>query len=465
MIDKDKLTIKNTLKHLKDKDFSCVDLVSSYLTEINLKNKDINAYLEVFDDCISSAKEVDKKISEGVWSALLGIPFSIKDNILIEGHISSASSLMLKNFKAPYDASVIKKLKDAGALFLGRVNMDEFAMGGSTENSAFGVTKNPYDLDRVSGGSSGGSSASVASGMALASLGSDTGGSVRQPASFCGVVGLKPTYGSVSRNGLMAMGSSLDVIGPIAKTVTDTEIIFNTIKGKDFFDSTSFEGVSDFKKVSKIGIPYSLFDGVDKDVLENFNNSVSRLKDLGFEIVDVTLPNASKALAVYYIIMPAEVSSNMARYDGVKYGLHIDGKDLLEDYFKTRGAGFGKEVKRRILLGTYVLSSGYYQSYYGKAVEAREMIKKDLNDAFENVDVILTPTSPTLPWKIGQHIDPLSDYLADIFTVTANIAQIPAISVPSGKSAEGLPFGIQFMSPKWTEDRLFDVGKKFLGEL
>ncbi len=465
MIDLTKLTIKKTIDHFYKKDFSCYELVSTYLSKIEEKNKDLNAYLEVFDDSLYLAKEVDKKISDGQKTPLMGIPFSIKDNILIDGHIASASSMILKDFKSPYDATVISKLKNQNSIFLGRVNMDEFAMGGSTENSAFGVTKNPYDTSRVSGGSSGGSAVSVASDMALASLGSDTGGSVRQPASFCGVVGFKPTYGSISRNGLMAMGSSLDVIGPIAKTVSDTEIIFNAIKGKDPLDLTSFDGKSDLKKVKKIGIPYSLLEGVSDDVLSDFNKSVEKLKDLGFDIVDINLPNASKSLAVYYIIMPAEVSSNMARYDGVKYGLHMEGNDLSEDYFKTRGAGFGKEVKRRILLGTYVLSSGYYDSYYGKAIGAREMIKNDLKNAFENVDVILTPTSPTLPWKIGEHLDPLSDYLADIFTVTANIAEIPAISIPSGKNENGLPFGIQFMSPKWTEDRLFDIGKKFLGEL
>lgn len=464
MLDLSKLTIKDAVAGIKSKDFSCAELVSSYLENINNKNKDLNVYLEVFDDAIGLAKSIDENIGNSS-GLLLGIPFSIKDNILIKGKIASASSKILENFKAPYDATVITKLKSEGVIFLGRVNMDEFAMGGSTENSAFGVTKNPYNTKKVSGGSSGGSAVSVASDMALISLGSDTGGSVRQPASFCGVVGLKPTYGSVSRNGLMAMGSSLDVIGPISKTVTDSEIVFNVIKGKDKMDQTSFEGVSDTKKVSRIGIPFKLLDGISNSVSSNFKESVDKLKNLGFEIVDIELPNVSKSLAVYYIIMPAEVSSNMARYDGVKYGMHLDGRDLLDDYLKTRGQGFGKEVRRRILLGTYVLSSGYYDSYYGKAIETRNMIKNDLKEAFSNVDLILTPTTPSVAWNIGEHLDPLSDYLADIFTVTANIAEVPAISIPSGKDNEGMPLGIQFMAPKWQENRLFEVGKKFLGEL
>lgn len=460
------MTIKDALTGLKNKDFSSVELSKSFIEEIKNQNQNINAYLEVFDDVLDKAKEKDEEIKNGDFKTLSGIPLSIKDNILIESKIASSASKILEKFKSPYDATVIKKLKEAGAIFLGRVNMDEFAMGGSTENSAFGVTKNPYDLKKVSGGSSGGSSASVASCMAIGSLGSDTGGSVRQPASFCGVVGLKPTYGSVSRNGLMSMGSSLDVIGPITKTVTDAEILFNVIKGKDFFDGTSIEKESSNLKVKKIGVPFDLLkEGVDAGVLENFNDSISKLKGLGFEIVPIEIPNAHLSLAVYYVIVPAEVSSNMARYDGVKYGSYVSGKDLLDDYVKTRGYNFGKEVRRRILLGTYVLSSGYYDSYYGKALKVRELIKNDIKKAFEDVDLILTPTSPVTAWNIGEHLDPMSDYLADVFTVTANIAEIPAISVPSGFSKSGLPFGIQFMAPKFEENRLFEIGKKFLDEL
>lgn len=465
------LTIKSVRESLDKGEFSTIDLVTEYLKVIEEK-KDLNAYLEVFSDALEQAKKADEEIKQGLGKEkpLLGIPFSIKDNILIDGRVATSASKILEGFKAPYDATVIKKLKDVGAIFLGRVNMDEFAMGGSTENSAFGVTKNPYDKDRVAGGSSGGSAVSVAMDGALASLGSDTGGSVRQPASFCGVVGFKPTYGSVSRNGLMAMGSSLDVIGPIAKTVSDVETIFNIIKGKDMMDSTTVDE-TDYKEIKnktnlKIGVPWHLFEneGVSEEIKENFKESVEKLKNLGFQIQDITLANAGMSLAVYYILMPAGVSSNLSRFDGVRYGLHKDGKDLLEDYLKTRGEGFGKEVRRRIILGTYVLSAGYYDSFYGKALLAREVIKNDLENAFKDVDLILTPTTPTPAWKIGEHTDPLSDYLADIFTVTANIAGIPAISVPSGKTKTGLPLGIQFMAPYMAEYYLFEVGKKFLNE-
>lgn len=470
-MDLSKLTIKSVRESLDKGEYTCVELVSNYLKNIEEKNSQINAYLEVYEDALDQAKKADEEIKrgEGKNKPLLGIPFSIKDNILIDGKLATSASKILDGFVAPYDATAIKKLKDCGAIFLGRTNMDEFAMGGSTENSSFGVTKNPNDIERVSGGSSGGSIASVSMGGALVSLGSDTGGSVRQPSAFCGIVGLKPTYGSVSRHGLMAMGSSLDVIGPCGRTVSDVESVFNVIKGKDPMDSTSVSH-SDFdikeKKDFKIGVPMHLIDtdGIDKEVKENFLESIEKLKKLGFKVEDISLPNSSLSLAVYYILMPAEVSSNLSRFDGVKYGLHKEGKDLLSDYFETRGKGFGKEVRRRILLGTYVLSTGYYDSFYGKALLARELIKKDLENAFSSVDLILTPTTPTPAWKIGEHTDPLSDYLADIFTVTSNIAGIPAISIPSGKTKTGLPLGIQFMAPFLQENYLFDVGKSFLGE-
>ena len=465
------LTIKSARDSLDKGEFTALDLVSSYLKQIEEK-RDLNAYLEVFDDVLDQAKKADLEIKEGKnkEKPLLGIPFSIKDNILIEGKKVTSASKILDSFVAPYDATAIKKLKDAGAIFLGRTNMDEFAMGGSTENSAYGVTRNPYDIERVAGGSSGGSAVSVATDGALISLGSDTGGSVRQPASFCGIVGLKPTYGSVSRNGLMAMGSSLDVIGTFSKNVSDAEITFDVIKGKDTMDSTSVseEDFSEVKEKQKltIGVPEKLLemDGISDDVKENFQKSLEKLKGLGFKIQKIDLPNVSMSLAIYYILMPAEVSSNLSRFDGVKYGFHRDGKDLLDDYLKTRGDGFGKEVRRRILLGTYVLSAGYYDAYYNKALLGREMIKKDLDDAFKEVDLIMTPTTPTTAWKIGEHTDPLSDYLADIFTVTANIAGIPAISLPSGFDKNNMPMGIQFMAPYMAEKYLFNVGKKFLGE-
>src|SRR3990167_9151666 len=472
MIDLKNLTISKTHDCLIKGDFTAVQLAQSYLDKIQDTGQDIKAYLEIFSDVLSQAEEADKKIAKKEGGLLAGIPLAIKDNILIKGRKCSASSKILADYVAPYDSTVARKLKDAGAVFLGRTNMDEFAMGGSTENSAFGPTKNPHDLSRVPGGSSGGSAAAVASDEALASLGSDTGGSVRQPASFCGVVGLKPTYGRVSRYGLIAMGSSLDVIGPITKSVSDAEIVFNTIKGQDPMDSTSVS--DDFyerKKGSKlkIGIPKEFLNmGVDERILSNFEESVLKLKSLGYEIKDIKLPYVKYSVPVYYIISPAEVSSNLARFDGVKYGLHVEGDDLLGDYLKTRRQGFGKEVKRRIIIGTYVLSSGYYDAYYSKAMVVRDLISEDYKKAFEEVDLILTPTTTGPAFKIGEKVnDPIKMYLEDIFTGPANIVGLPAISIPSGfieEEGSKLPIGIQFVAPLNREDILFEVGKKFKDE-
>ena len=426
--------------------------------EIRIKDKDVHAFLEVFDDAKSNGQ-----------GPLSGKIVAIKDNILFEGHRASAGSKILEGFIAPYDATVIKKLKAAGAIIVGRTNMDEFAMGSSTENSAYGVTRNPHDLSRVPGGSSGGSAAAVARGMVFASLGSDTGGSIRQPAAFCGVVGLKPTYGRVSRSGLIALASSLDQIGPFAKTVSDAEILYDVIRGRDPLDSTT---ISDDtypvqKKFSKvIGVPRGFVEaeGVDESVKKNFRDAEEKFRSLGYEIRDIELPHIKYSLAVYYIIMPAESSSNLARFDGVKYGLYKDGKDVIDDYFKTRGEGFGREVRRRIILGTYVLSSGYYDEYYGSALNMKRLITKELMQAFEKVDLILTPTTPTPAFKIGEKMsDPLSMYLADIFTVPANIAGLPSISIPSG-FAGTLPLGIELTAGLWREDNLFTAGKEFLGE-
>ncbi len=470
-INLEKLTIKSTHEHLRNGDFSAVDLAEAYLKNIEEKNPEINAYLEVFDDVLEKAKQADEIIANGQELQLLtGIPIAIKDNILIKGKKASSASKILENYKATYDATVIRKLKEQGAILLGRTNMDEFAMGGSTENSAYGVTKNPHDLSRVPGGSSGGSAAAVAMQGALGAFGSDTGGSIRQPASFCGIVGLKPTYGVVSRNGLMAMSSSLDQIGPFSKTVEDSEILFNTIKGYDRLDSTSspdsFHESTESQKKEKliIGVPRDfLEEGVDKEVLDNFNKSLNSLHDKGYEIRDISLPNVKYSLAVYYIIMPAEASTNLARYDGVRYGLHEHGEDLLHDYINTRGVGFGKEVRRRILLGAHVLSSGYYDAYYNKANAVRQLITSDFDKAFSEVDIIATPTSPTPAFKIGEKKNnPLQMYLADIFTVPANIAGIPSVSVPSGttkKDGKDIPLGIQFMSSFFEERLLFKVGK------
>ncbi|MEK7227702.1 MAG: Asp-tRNA(Asn)/Glu-tRNA(Gln) amidotransferase subunit GatA [Patescibacteria group bacterium] len=424
--------------------------------EIRIKDKDINAFLEVFDNA--------KPYDEG---SLSGKTIAIKDNLFFEGHKVSAGSKILENFTATYDATAIKKLKDAGAVIIGRTNMDEFAMGSSTENSAFGVTKNPYDTERVAGGSSGGSAAAVGAGLVWAALGSDTGGSIRQPAAFCGVVGLKPTYGRVSRFGLIAMSSSLDQIGPITKTVSDAEAIYNVIKGKDPMDSTTQEfPISNFQFSKKIGVPKDFVEseGVSTEVKENFAQSVEKFRSLGYEIKEIKLEHLKYSLPVYYIIMPAEVSSNLARFDGVRYGLHKDGKDSVDDYFKTRGAGFGAEVRRRIILGTYVLSAGYYDEYYGKAVEARQLITKELRALFQDVDLMLTPTAPSPAWKVEEKSkSPLEVYLEDIFTVHANISGCPAISLPSGFSGK-LPLGIELTADLGREDNLFAAGKDFMGE-
>lgn len=464
------LTIKQAHELLVTKKMSVLELLDAVLKEAEL-SQNLNAYLEIFDDARGQAEIAQNMINEGRATMLTGIPLAMKDNILIKGRIASASSKMLENYRAPYDAFVTKKLREEGAVFLGRTNMDEFAMGGSTENSAFGVTKNPHDETRVPGGSSGGGAAALAAGAALGALGSDTGGSIRQPAAFCGVVGLKPTYGSVSRSGLIAMASSLDQIGPFAKTVEDAEIIWNAIKGHDPMDSTSVpdstwtSNVQVERKLKVIGVPWNFVrsEGVDPRVLKNFEDSLACLEKEGYEVRDISLPSLAHGLAVYYILMPAEVSSNLARLDGVRYGYHADGNDLLGDYLHTRGEGFGPEVRRRILLGTYVLSSGYYDAYYARACAVREMLKRDLAKAFEEIDFIATPTTPTPAFKIGEkYADPLQMYLADIFTVPVNIAGVPAISVPSGTASEGeakLPLGVQFIAPHFREDALFVVGK------
>lgn len=471
----DKKSIRELHQLLESKEISARELASFFLENIEKKNKDINAYIEVYEDVLENADLAQKKIDDGEARALTGIPIAIKDNILIEGKLASAASNILKNYKAPYDAYVIKKLKKEGAVFLGRTNMDEFAMGSSTENSVFGVVKNPLDFTRVAGGSSGGAAAAVAMGGATAALGSDTGGSVRQPASFCGVVGLKPTYGSVSRSGLIAMGSSLDVIGPITKSVDDAEILFEAIKGRDIADSTSMDFKDDLMaddKNIRISGMLSVFTGISgyqkisdisEDVLANYEKT---LKALGqnFKMIDekFEVEEIKYSLPVYYIIMPAEASTNLARFDGIKYGLHVSGENIIDDYFKTRGQGFGKEVRRRIMLGSYVLSSGYYDAYYDQARNLRAKITSSINKVFEKVDVLVTPTTPSPAFKIGEKVkNPIEMYLADIFTVTANISGHPAISIPSGKS-HNMPLGIQLLARHGQEKTLFKVARKFM---
>ena len=473
-LDTKSLTLEKVNLSFREGDFSAEELAKAYLSNIKKSDGDVHAYLEVFDDVVFHAKEADKRIRSGKGGVLTGVPVVLKDNIMQKGRAITAGSHILEGHTAIYDATVVGKLKKGGAVFLGRANLDEFAMGSSTEHSAFNTTHNPHDKTRVPGGSSGGSAAAVAGDMALLTLGSDTGGSIRQPASFCGVVGLKPTDGSVSRYGLIAMGSSLDVIGPITKTVRDAELIYEAIRGLDTRDSTSRVGkrsnVGQKSEQAKhtLGVPRHFFkEGIDDDVLLNFEASLSKLQKSGYEIKEIELPRIVHALAAYYIIMPAEASTNLARYDGVRLGLHKSGEDLLDDYKKTRGSGFGEEARLRILLGTYVLSAGYYDAYYHKATVVRGLITEDFDRAFREVNVILTPTTPTPAFKIGEKSDPLAMYLSDIFTVPANLTGMPALSVPSGtvkRDGVDLPVGLQLMGPHFSESALFEVGKAFLGE-
>lgn len=437
------------------------------------KNPELNAYLEIFDEDAAAIAAAQKRIDEDLPAQaggeaapmLCGIPLAIKDNILIEGHIASAASKMLENYRATYDATVIAKLKSARTLFIGRTNMDEFALGGSTENSAFGVTKNPHDTSRVAGGTSGGSAVAVAANLAIAALGTDTGGSVRNPASYCGVVGLKPTYGAVSRSGVIAAASSFDQVGPITKSVADAQILFETIRGHDPLDSTSLPdeilgGVLAPPERLRVGVPRHLVEkeGIDAGVRALFLSTLDRLALQGHELVDIKIPSADPALAAYYIINFAEVSANLARYDGIRYGLAPRGDTLLEDYIRARTEGFGPETRRRIVLGTFVLSSGYIDAYYHKAAVARRQLRQEFTDAFTLVDVIVTPTMPTPAFTIGAKADPLSMYLEDVFTVLANLTGMPAISVPMRSQGGGaLPTGIHFTAPHGAEDRLFAI--------
>jgi aspartyl-tRNA(Asn)/glutamyl-tRNA(Gln) amidotransferase subunit A len=477
MIDLSTLTIEKAHAAFTKGEYTSRDLVQAYLDAIKAKNGELHAYLEVFEDALLEADKADQMMKEGKGTMLTGIPFATKDNILIEGKHASASSKILENYVATYDSTVIKLLKEAGAIILGRTNMDEFAMGSSTQTSAYGNTKNPHDTSRVPGGSSGGSAAAVAADMTLVALGTETCGSVRQPAAFCGLVGLKPTYGALSRNGLIAMGNSLDQPAPFTKTVADSEIIFKALSHYDALDSTSVPenmrinpsvstadtSPSQGRKNSVIGVPRSFFaKGLDPEVEKNFETCLEKLKSGGYSIVDLDMPDLDYSLAVYYIIMPAEVSTNLSRFDGIRYGHSAEGKDLMEVYMKSRGEGFGKEARRRILLGTYVLSHGYYDAYYNKAVLLRDKITRQVNEAFKTVDYILTPTVPTPAFKIGEKMDdPVAMYLCDIFSAPANLAGVPSIALPSGKTEAGLPMSIQFMAPHFREDALFAVGKAF----
>lgn len=463
------LGVKAIHKGLEDKEFSAVELAKFYFEEIEKKDKDINAYISLTEKLAKAqAEKVDKMIyGKEKIPELAGVPMAIKDNILVKGEIATCASKILENYKAPYDAFCVKKLKDNGAVILGKTNLDEFAMGASTENSGFFPTKNPNDLERVPGGSSGGSAAAVAADMAVCALGSDTGGSIRQPVSFCGVVGLKPTYGAVSRYGLVAFGSSLDQIGAIAKNVEDAQIVFNAISGRDEMDSTSVDiKISNFKfQISnlRIGIPKEYFvRGLDKEVEKIIRNAIKKIEGLGAKIEEISLPHTKYAVPVYYLIATSEASANLARYDGIKYGLsERKGNNLLDIYLQTREMGFGQEVKRRIMLGTYALSSGYYDAYYLKAQKVRTLIKQDFEKAFEKVDAIFSPVSPHPAFKIGEKSsDPLAMYLEDIYTVSANLAGLPSLSVPVGKSG-GLPVGLQVMGNYFQENKILEIAKVF----
>jgi aspartyl-tRNA(Asn)/glutamyl-tRNA(Gln) amidotransferase subunit A len=468
----DNISLKQASLMLKNNEMSSVELTKAIFKRINEKENDINAFITLDEEAaLRTAKAVDDKRSKGEYlSTIAGIPVAVKDNMATQSLLTTAGSKILSNFIPPYDATVIRKLKEKNSVIIGKANMDEFAMGSSTESSFFGITRNPHDLTRVPGGSSGGSAAAVASDMAIYALGSDTGGSIRQPASFCGIVGLKPTYGRVSRYGLFSMGSSLDQIGPLTKTVEDAAIVLENIAGWDQLDSTSVkrdvplysEHLNKSIKGLKVGLPKEYFEGVNKEISSSIEQAVNVLKSQGAEIIDISLPFSKYALAVYYIIMPSEVSANLARYDGVKYGRSAkDAKDLLETYLESRREGFGAEAKRRIMIGTYALSAGYRDAYYIKAQKVRTLVKNDFEQAFEKVDVLVTPTSPILPFKLGEKItDPLSMYLADVDTVPANIAGVPAISVPI-TPVSGLPVGMQIVGNYWSEELILNVAHQY----
>ena len=458
------LTIKKFNQGLVNKEFTALEMVQQLYKFIEKEDKKINSYLSLDKEAAYlQAEAADLAIAKGKGvGPLTGVPLAIKDNILIADQPATAASKMLENYTATYDATVIRKLRNEGAVFLGKTNMDEFAMGSSTENSAFGNTKNPHDSKLVPGGSSGGSAAAVAAHLAVASLGSDTGGSIRQPADFCQVVALKPTYGAVSRYGLIAMASSLDQIGPITKNVEDAATLFQAISGHDEKDATSSEVIygdelsnHKIEKLKKmvIGLPKEYFDkGVDKEIIKKVKKVVKDLEGLGIKFKEISLPHTKYAISCYYIIMPAEVSANLARFDGIRYSPPegIKAKNLADLYLKNRSKGFGKEVKRRIMLGTFVLSSGYYDAYYAKAQKVRSLIKQDFDQAFKDVDVILTPVSPTKPFKFKEKTkDPLSMYMTDVLTVPANLAGLPALSMPPG---------FQLIGQHWREADILNIG-------
>ena len=467
-----KQTLGSLREMLDTKQISAVELCKEYTDSIKAKNPDVLGYITVTDDeALKNAEKAQEIIDKGEAKALTGIPLAIKDNICTDGIRTTCASKMLENFVPPYDANVVEKLKAENYVLLGKTSMDEFAMGGSTQTSAFAKTKNPFDLTRVPGGSSGGSAAVVSAGIAPAALGSDTGGSIRQPASFCGVTGLKPTYGRVSRYGLVAFASSLDQIGPIANNAVDCGTILNVICGKDSRDATSAnKPAEDFNakvgkdiKGMKIALPKEFFaDSTDDEVKNAVLAAAKKYEEMGATLVDCSMKSLKYAVSAYYLVASAEAASNLSRFDGIKYGLRGEGRTFDEMIRDSRTRGFGDEVKRRILLGNYALSSGYYDAYYLKALALKQQIIKEYNEIFENADVILTPTAPTVAYKIGeQETDPVKMYLADICTVTVNIASLPAISVPCGYNADGMPIGMSLVGRKWDEATLIQTADAF----
>ena len=468
------LTIQKAHGLLKSGEISSRDLTRAVLDRIDAVEDRVNAYITIAaETALEQADAADRAIAKGEMTALTGIPIGVKDLICTRNLRTTCGSKILGNFIPPYDATVIRKLKEAGAVIVGKLNMDEFAMGSSTENSGFKTTCNPWDLARIPGGSSGGSAAAVAADMCLGALGSDTCGSIRQPASHCGVVGIKPTYGRVSRFGLVAFASSLDQIGPLTGNVTDSALLMNVLAGHDAADSTSVPGdapdytarLTDGLKGVRVGIPeeYRSARGLDPEVAAAVENAVRTVRDMGAECTDISLPHTGYCVAAYYVIATSEASSNLARYDGVRYGYRDKDRNVLMDMYRsTRSQGFGNEVKRRILLGTYSLSAGYYDAYYGKASQVRTLIMEDFKKAFEKCDVIFSPVAPTPAFKIGEKInDPLTMYLSDIFTLSPNLAGIPAMSVPCGFSKKGLPIGLQMLAKHMNEEMLFRVGFNF----
>ena len=460
-------------------EFSSVELTQAVIDRVRAKDSEIGAYLTFDEDgALAAAREADKAIKasggDNGLKGLLGVPIAIKDLINVKGQPCTCASKILEGYVSPYDATVIRNLKAAGAICAGRVNMDEFAMGSSTENSAFHVTRNPYDTTRVPGGSSGGSAAAVGGNLCIAALGTDTGGSIRQPASFCNCVGLKPSYGRVSRYGVTAFASSLDQVGPIAKSVTDAALLMQALAGHDEMDGTTPpEPVPDYSaaldgaslKGVKIGLPKEYFiDGLDPEVKAITEKAIADCSAAGAEIVEVSLPHTEYAMAVYYIVAPAEASANLARFDGVRYGHRsARSEDVFTLYTRSRAEGFGAEVKRRIIMGTYVLSSGYYDAYYGRALKVRTLVRRDFEEAFKKVDALLTPVAPTPAFKLGEVQDPLTMYLNDLFTIPASLAGNCAMSVPAGFTSAGLPVGVQLICDAFREDKLLRTGRAFEG--